>query len=423
MHPRAVTPGIEGEWVIEQAIYGAQDADGDRFLARSPGFLDDWLPAAERLCTGFGERPAGVACPACVFAQPLGPRHVAVVQAADQGGDAERPGALAFRLLAVPLALYGEIGGDPFYIADQFPPDWRARGELPALEWTAAAPPERTVEALQKVLDVAHSATLLGGVQALLDGTRLVFERPAPDADLMRSLWALLPTSSRREMWPATFAFSNGGQFHALVVPRATAAEVVGYIDEQQAGDYPEGNYEWRLQSAVEHGDQQEMEALFARRSRRQMIRLAVGLLAVMVVIPPLVMLLPASPPAPPPAAKPAAAVEKLTLPAADLCPPLPDGERKQLAERLQRFAAARRIDLPLGTTDEALTGAVETIDRALPPAEPGRDPGPLPDLGPVQRQLRALLWKHGVAGYDAAGLDTVEMVEKLDEKVGPTRH
>ena len=31
---------------------------------------------------------------------------------------------------------------------------------------------------------------------------------------------------------------------------------------------------------AVEAGDQKEMNALFARRSRRQMIRLAVGLLA-----------------------------------------------------------------------------------------------------------------------------------------------
>jgi len=412
--------------VIEQAIYGGHGAGGYQFLARSPGFLDTWLPAAERLCTGFGERPAGVACPGCVFAQPFGPGRVAVVQAADQGGDdAGRPGALGFRLLVVPAALYDGLGGDPFYIADQFPPDWRARGELAALEWTAEAPPARTVEALRKVLDAPHSAILLGGAQALLDGTRLVFERPAPDAGLLRDLWALLPTNSRREMWPASFAFANAGQFHAVVVPRDAGREVPGYIDERQAGDYPEGNYEWRLQSAVEHGDQREMDALLARRSRRQMIRLALGLLLVMAVIPPVVMLLPASPPAVPPAAPPAAtpaAAEKPNLPDADLCPPLTDHERKQLAERLRRFAGERGIDLPAGTTDAALTRDIDAVDRALPAPEPGRDPGPLRDLGPVQRQLRALLWKQGVAGYDAAGLNTVEMVEKLEDKVGPSR-
>src|SRR5690349_14125025 len=103
--------------VIEQAIYGAQGAGGYRFLARSPGFRDDWLPAAERLCTSFGERPAGVACPGCVFAQPFAPGHVAIVQAADQGrDDAGRPGALGFRLMILPEELYSRIGGDPFAV-------------------------------------------------------------------------------------------------------------------------------------------------------------------------------------------------------------------------------------------------------------------------------------------------------------------
>src|SRR5690349_6644348 len=51
------------EFVIEQAVYGSEGAGGYHFLARSSGFRDDWLPEAERLCTAFGERPAGVACP------------------------------------------------------------------------------------------------------------------------------------------------------------------------------------------------------------------------------------------------------------------------------------------------------------------------------------------------------------------------
>src|SRR5262245_27239090 len=136
--------------LIEQAIYGSQSAGGYRFLARSPGVADDWLPAAERLCTGFGERPAGVACPEAVFALPFGPRNAAVVQVADQGqDDAGRPGALAFRLLIVPRRLYEDVGGDPFFIAEQLPPNWAARGDLPALEWTAGAAPYRTVEHIQ----------------------------------------------------------------------------------------------------------------------------------------------------------------------------------------------------------------------------------------------------------------------------------
>src|SRR5438105_1274491 len=118
---------------VEQAIYSNADAGGFRFLARSSGFLDDWLAAAEELCTGFGNRPADVACPHAVFAQPLGPDHVAVVQVADQGtDDAGRPGALGFHLLILPRKPYAIIG-DPFLIAHRFPPPWEARDELLAL--------------------------------------------------------------------------------------------------------------------------------------------------------------------------------------------------------------------------------------------------------------------------------------------------
>src|SRR5262249_48904441 len=119
---------------IEQALYGGQAARGYRFLARSEGFVDDWLPEAERLCAGFGERPAGVACPAAVFAQPFGKDYVAVVQVADQGiDDAGRPGALAFHIVVVPRGAYSHGIGDPFLVADRFPPPWSARGYLPVL--------------------------------------------------------------------------------------------------------------------------------------------------------------------------------------------------------------------------------------------------------------------------------------------------
>lgn len=282
----ALSPdGRLNHFMIEQAIYGGQDAGGYRFLARSAGFRDDWLAEAERLCTGFGERPAGVACPGCVFARPFGRRQVAIVQAADQGSDdTGRPGALGFYLLILPRSLYLELDGDPFYIAEQFPPPWERRGELPSRTWSAGAAPPRTVKMLQKTLNVPHSATLLGGAQILLDGGRLVFERSAPDAAILRSLWALLPARERAELWPASFTFGNVHRFDAVVTPRATEAEYEHYITEEKAGDYPEGRYECNLQSAIETGDQQEIDALL-NYSRSRMLRLIVVLLVIVMAL------------------------------------------------------------------------------------------------------------------------------------------
>ncbi len=408
--------------MIEQAIYGGQGSGGYRFLARSPGFGEEWLGAAERLCTGFGERPAGVSCPGCVFAQPLDRERVAVVQVADQGADdAGRPGALGFRLLMLPKHLYQDIGGDPFLIADKLPPPWHARGDLPSLEWTAGAAPRRTVAALQQVLEVPNSATLLGGAQALLDGGRLVFERGGPDERLVRSLWALLPYSTRGELWPASFCFGNAHRFHVAVVPRATGPAYAGYLHEEQAGDYPEGRYELALQTAVEHGDQHEIDALFARRSRAQTTRLAVALLAVFALLGGGIMLMGPSPQPRRPTPPTAPAKPRLELLPAERYPPFGDAERQQLAKRLREFGKRLGAALPEGTTDADLTIDLGVIDAALDNRLGGavrpRDPGPLADYGAIPRQLRALLWKHEVAGYKEANLNTLELLERLEQQ------
>ncbi len=229
---------------LEHAVYGTQGAGGYRFLARSPGFRDEWLADAERFCTGFGERPAGVACPRAVFAQPLGKEHVAVVQVADQGTDDQgRPGALGFYLVVFPANLYAWLGADPFHLAGQLPPPWTAQGHLAPLAAPAPAP-RRMVADIQQILKVEHMATLLGGTQALLDGGRLVLERSAPDEALVRSIWSLLPAASRADLWPASFAFANTLRFHLVVVPRAEGETFASYLHEAQAGDYPESKYE-----------------------------------------------------------------------------------------------------------------------------------------------------------------------------------
>jgi hypothetical protein len=407
--------------VIEQAIYGSRGAGGYQFLARSAGFRDEWVAEAERLCTGFGERPAGIACPEALFARPLDPRHVAVVQVADQGlDDAGRPGALGFRLLVLSKDFYRDLGGDLFLISDNMRPPWAARGDLPALEWTVGPPPPRTVEELRRVLNVPYSPTFLGGVQALLDGGRLMFERSEPAPDLVRSLWQLLPHHDRSDLWPATFCFSNTHGFDVVVLPRANETEVAGYIPEEQAGDYPEGRYEHSLQVAVESGNQHDLDSLLARRSRTQTFRLVVGLLVVAAVVAFFTAELSPPNPLPPSSAPPRTA---LVLPPVEECPRLPVPEQLALLARLGAIEQQLGIPAPLfpGGMDSQLSQSIHRLDERLGTPAPQRNPGELEKLGPIQRQLRALLWKHGVPQYDDPRLNTVELADRLRRQLEET--
>jgi hypothetical protein len=296
---------------IAQAIYHRKPGAPPALHARSPDFADEWLSPVEDLLTGFGERPFGVACPSAVFAQPLNEGHVAVVQVADlESAGPGQPAPLGFRVLVLPRDAYQRYLGDPFAVADRFPLSWHAAGGLESLNLPAEPLPPRTVADVQRVLkrikahalredeepptleqnqeratELAESPALLGGVQVLVDGGRVVFERPGPDTELMRGLWTLLPTRTRCELWPASFAFGNDLGFDALIVTRATGEAFAGYTDEDQAAEYPQGNYELRLQIAAEAGDQRELDALFARRSWAETWRLGLTLLGVLVVL------------------------------------------------------------------------------------------------------------------------------------------
>jgi hypothetical protein len=294
---------------IEQALWIGSNGRF-RLLGRSTGFLDEWLADAEELCAAFGERPAGVDCPSCVFAQPFGKKHVAVVQVADQNqpsppssdvGQAFQPEvshengphkietkdvkiALGFRQLVFSRKAYPLLGANPFALAGQFPPPWGQRGDLPALSKQPTVHP-RTVEEVQQVLKSSDSPALLGGVQALIDGGRLVFQRPAPDTALLQNLWMLLPASNRCELWPASFAFGNALRFDAVVTSRPNRDAYDDYLTEDQAADYPQGRYEFNLQVAAEAGDQAELNALFGRRSRAQTWRLGWLLVGAMLIL------------------------------------------------------------------------------------------------------------------------------------------
>lgn len=248
------------------------DARGVRVVAQSDGFD---TAEGERVAVLFGRRPPGAACLLAHFACPFGSRQVAVVQVADRPGPND---PLAFRFLVLDRGLYRHLG-DPFAVADRYAPPWDASGTLPVLEWPHEVLPPRTVGQVDSILKHGDSPLLLGSTQALVDGSRVVVKRPTPDEALLRGLWQLLPDRSRCDLWPASFAFSLELGFHLAAMPEIPPLDPNLFHDEERARDYPQGAYELSLQTAAEHGDQRELDRLFARRTSAETLRLGLYIL------------------------------------------------------------------------------------------------------------------------------------------------
>lgn len=258
---------------ISQLVVVA-DPSGPVVVAKSDGLKFKQEETAIGIARRFGVSPAGVSVSSAMFATPFDRNQVTVVQFTTQPGS-----LLAFRFLILTRRLYEAIG-DPFVLSDRFPPDWSTRGSLPTLEWLPESPPPRTVEQVADVLREGDGPLLLGATQGLLDGVRVVLNRPTPDETVLRSVWQLLPTRTRIELWPATFAFHLDFGFHIAVTANPPVSLPLGSITEEQAKDYPQGSYELGVQAAAEHGDQVELDRLFARRSSRDTLRLALLILA-----------------------------------------------------------------------------------------------------------------------------------------------
>jgi hypothetical protein len=105
-----------------------------------------------------------------------------------------------------------------------------------------------------------------------------------------------------------------------------------------------------------------------------------------------------------------------LELPPLEECPPLPERERRNLTTRLTVLAERLGTEPPGGTNDRDLEDALAALDAKLGVPMKERDPGPLAKYGPIQRQLRALLWKHGVEAYKERRLNTDELGERLEK-------
>lgn len=260
------------ELTITQAML-VTDSAGVRWVAKSDEFSVSWEEQAVRLVEGFGPRPEGVAVPAAVATLPFGKKHVAVVQFADQ------PVGLMFRVLVLNRKLYEAIS-DPFAVSDTLPPNWSARGPLPPLTWTPDPPPARTVAEVAEILH-HDGPLLLGSTQALIDGMRVVLQRPVPEDSALRRVWKLLPYSVRNELAVATFTFGLDARFNLSVTPNPPAPLPFGTIGEENCRDLPEGRYELALQIAAESDNQAEVNRLFTRRSSKDTLKVALALLGI----------------------------------------------------------------------------------------------------------------------------------------------
>ena len=263
-----------------------RDRQGSRepdTVAATLNLPPEWESSALALVGRFGVPPPGIRCPLAVFAQPLNRHRVVVGQVTDQPAGYPDPAQLVFRLLILDRERYESVS-DPFAIADRFPPSWQERGSLPMLDWPSEAWPCRPVAEIQAILQNGDSPWLLGAAQALVDGGRVLWEADKPAKEVIRGVWQLLPNRSRQRLWPATFAFSPELPFHVLAMPGPVQPWPRGYLNPEQARDYPESSYELALQIAAESGQQADLDRLFARRSVDETLRLAGVLLIVMML-------------------------------------------------------------------------------------------------------------------------------------------
>jgi hypothetical protein len=271
------------ELTFEQATAAVQAGREVRWLAQSPDFQDDWKSAWEPHLLAAARRLGATPCPEGFCVRPLPQKHVGICRLTDLDGDP--PTVRGIQLLVLPEAHYRAATGDPFAILEACPANWHARGSL--ANGTLPLPlPRRTVEQICDVLKTPDSPALFGAAQALVDGGRVAWIRAEHDPLLLKRLWLLLPTSTRWDLWPASWAVGTAKDHHAVLLPRAEKGDFDHrFLSEAQVTNYPEGRYEYGVQAAAEAGDQALLDQLFARRSRAETWRLGLWIAGALIVL------------------------------------------------------------------------------------------------------------------------------------------
>jgi hypothetical protein len=187
------------------------------------------------------------------------------------------------RLLQVGRELYHHLP-HPFLIADRFPMESHS-GMLSDLEWPhTEGLPRRTIEFLDGILKKGHGPLLLGATQAVVDTETIALVATEPNELFVRDLWEMLPESIRRNTSFASYCFAERPEFQLCFVPKLPEP-LEGYLDEERVLDYPDSRYERSLQIAIEHGDQREVDRLFARRSTTETVQLMLWILLFLAVV------------------------------------------------------------------------------------------------------------------------------------------
>ncbi len=241
--------------------------------------LPRWEEEARQLVTGFGWLPTVNDDVSALLSQPFGERHWAVTQVESRG-----EGVLGFRFLILSKADWLK-GVDPFALNEAYPPSWDSRGQVDSLEHELNFTPP-SVKQAAIWLKEHDRATLLGGLQAILDGAHLWHESPTSLTAYAQTLWNLLPYRSRFDFSFATFAFQPMPELKYQAIPKESLPVPLptGVLSLQQTGDYPLGRYEQALQLAIEESNAGEFEVLLRRRTSRDTLKLAVGLILAMMV-------------------------------------------------------------------------------------------------------------------------------------------
>ena len=208
---------------FEQAVYGSFPFwdRGYSFLCRSDGCRPEWLAEMRAVCQRYGEPPVGAPEADSVFALPLECGPWMIVGVYPQGLDDQgRPGATAFHALFVNPWSYRFAGADPFAFTGALRSDW-----LPADQ---DRPMPTGTCTLGTTTTAGHgSATAVDSrlpaiVSALTEHRRVFVQSGEPIDDLVRSVWARLPSRIRRRTSVATWAFDNANTFGLVALPKLT---------------------------------------------------------------------------------------------------------------------------------------------------------------------------------------------------------
>ena len=211
---------------FEQAVYGSFAFRGDGYapLANSPGCRPDWLAAFHVACRSIGEKPPGAGDLAgMMFAMRWNPRGPWMIVGVSSMGsdDRGRPDALAFHALFMEGREFRKVGYDPFLLRGALRSDW---GPETTLDRGTIAP---------QTPDESESSDRASAVAtALKRGRKIALASDAPNLDLAREVWRLLPVRVRKRCAVATWAFAESSRFD-LVAARSLAGWELGgaYVD------------------------------------------------------------------------------------------------------------------------------------------------------------------------------------------------